>query len=445
MDSKETHMMERFVRIACSVIIVILGIYIGIKLYPFLPSSIKNKISSITTQWTESAIEEMTLLSGYFSDEPEYPETVQDFIVNVIDTPIGIYTYLTSRQKNENDSNHDKKKSQEEENSTELSKQDSAEEKTEETTILERENQDEGQRETSTEDVRVSISISEGDVENESVKTVQLIPTTSLVTSKIITLSQTGTISLENMLDYTYLIKNFYVIDSSTSVTEDVLNPTTLLSKDVTIAKNVNEPQILIYHTHSQEAFADSVAGEIAHTIVGVGDYLTEILTNQYGYNVLHHTGVYDMENGELDRKQAYNRALPAIEAILEQYPSIEVVIDLHRDGVADNIHLVTEVNGKQVARLMFFNGLCRDTSGELAEVSNPYREDNLAFSLQMGLHLKTSYPEVLRVLYLQKNRYNQHVASRCLLVETGAQTNTVEEAMNAMEILAEILNDVLS
>lgn len=251
--------------------------------------------------------------------------------------------------------------------------------------------------------------------------------------------------SLGNVLDFQYLIKNFYVVDGSTSVTEQVLNPSALLSKDVGITKKSENPQILIYHTHSQETFADSVQGDASQTIIGVGNYLTEILTNQYGYNVLHHTGVYDMENGKLERSGAYNRALPAIEAILKQYPSIEVVIDLHRDGVPENVHLVTEVNGKKVARLMFFNGICRDTNGELVELSNPYREDNLAFSLQMGLQLKSKYPQVFRTLYLQKNRYNQHISNRCLLVETGAQTNTLEEAMNAMEILAEILNDVLS
>lgn len=429
---------EKVVRIICSIAIVILSIYIGIKLFPFLPDPIRNGISHTTNKWTQSAIEQFDLLAGYASEEPEYPSTIQEFVVSVLDAPIGIYTYLTS-QKDENgqsfvsegESTVFETKSTEKESIKE-----SAMTSERESTTIE-----------STEQVVASQSEEQtsGAYEGELAEVVNLLPIQANVVSDIITLSQNGTIPLNSMLDYQYLIKNFYVVDSSTSVSEDVLNPTKLLSKDLTITKNTNEPQILIYHTHSQEAYIDSVEGDVSQTIVGVGNYLTDILTNQYGYNVLHHTGVYDMEDGKLDRSQAYNRALPAIEAILQNYPSIEVVIDLHRDGVAEDVHLVTEVNGKKVARLMFFNGLCRDTNGELAGVSNPYREDNLAFSLQMGLHLKTAYPDVLRVLYLQKNRYNQHLASRCILVETGAQTNTVEEAMNAMEILAEILNDVLS
>ncbi len=418
MDSKEIYHFEKLVRVVCSVAIMILSVYIGIKLFPFIPNSVKVKISNTTKEMTQSMIEELDLLAGYVSDKPNYPESVQDFFVSILDAPMGIYNYVTSQEKD----NIIQKPS--DESSSPI--------------MLETSTEDRYEEESSSQSLPTEET-------NEPSKVVNLIPIQPSIVQDILTIAQNGQIPLENMLNYPYLIKNFYVVDGSTSVTEEVLNPNKLLSKDMTIMKNTNEPQILIYHTHSQEAFANSVVGDVSQTIVGVGSYLTDILTNQYGYNVLHHTGVYDMENGKLERGQAYNRALPAIEAILKQYPSIEVIIDLHRDGVGENVHLVTDVNGKKVARLMFFNGICRDTNGELAELSNPYREDNLAFSLQMGLNLKAAYPEMLRVLYLQKNRYNQHLASRCLLVETGAQTNTVEEAMNAMEILAEILNNVLS
>lgn len=77
----------------------------------------------------------------------------------------------------------------------------------------------------------------------------------------------------------------------------DQLSVDKFMEIDMTMAKQEGEgPQILIYHTHSQEAFADSVPGDVNTGIVGVGEYLTQVLTEQYGYRVLHHTGQYDVE-----------------------------------------------------------------------------------------------------------------------------------------------------
>ena len=92
------------------------------------------------------------------------------------------------------------------------------------------------------------------------------------------------------------------------------------MEKDLAIDTDTDGPQILIYHTHSQEAFADSRPGDLRDTIIGVGERLKEILTDQYGFEVLHHTKVYDMIDGKLDRNKAYNLAAPDIEAILKAY-----------------------------------------------------------------------------------------------------------------------------
>ena len=82
----------------------------------------------------------------------------------------------------------------------------------------------------------------------------------------------------------------------------------------------------------------------------------------------------------------------------MQENPTIEVVIDLHRDGVAENRHLVTEVDGKQTAMLMFFNGLSKTTSqGELTYLYNPYITDNLALSFQMQLTAEEYYPGLTR------------------------------------------------
>ena len=80
---------------------------------------------------------------------------------------------------------------------------------------------------------------------------------------------------------------------------ENLIDYDTLTGMDLTIEKDASVPQILIYHTHSQEAFADSVEGDVDTTVVGVGSRLAEILEENYGYNVIHHTAVYDMVDGE--------------------------------------------------------------------------------------------------------------------------------------------------
>ena len=252
-------------------------------------------------------------------------------------------------------------------------------------------------------------------------------------------------LSPQTLADYNYLMNQFFIVDSQTTTNADQLNAAELLGEDLTIQKDAAKPQILLYHTHSQEAFADSREGEVEDTIIGVGNYLTELLTKNYGYQVIHVTEAFDMESGELDRSAAYDYAGTYLETILEENPSIEVVIDLHRDGVPENRHLVTEINGKPTAQIMFYNGLSYTIArGSLDYLPNPYIQDNLAFSFQMEYQAAQYYPDFYRGIYLAGYRYNLHLRPRSVLVEAGAQTNTVQEVKNAMEPFADILNRVL-
>lgn len=252
-------------------------------------------------------------------------------------------------------------------------------------------------------------------------------------------------LSMERLNDFEYLVSNFYTVDSVTYINPSELNASELLGKDLRIDLSTGGSKILIYHTHSQETFADS-DNDPSTSIVGIGRYLTEILNNKYKIPTMHHEGVYDLINGKLDRSEAYEFAKPEVEQILAENPSIEVVIDLHRDGVADTTHLVTEINGKPTAQIMFFNGLSRTrVNGDLAGMANPYLQDNLAFSLQMKIAAETKYPGFSRRNYLRGYKYNMDLMPRMLLIEAGAQTNTVEEMRNAMEVLADLLNSVLT
>lgn len=252
-------------------------------------------------------------------------------------------------------------------------------------------------------------------------------------------------LSMERLNDFEYLVSNFYTVDSVTYINPSELNASELLGKDLRIDLSTGGSKILIYHTHSQETFADS-DNDPSTSIVGIGRYLTEILNNKYKIPTMHHEGVYDLINGKLDRSEAYEFAKPEVEQILAENPSIEVVIDLHRDVVADTTHLVTEINGKPTAQIMFFNGLSRTrVNGDLAGMANPYLQDNLAFSLQMKIAAETKYPGFARRNYLRGYKYNMDLMPRMLLIEAGAQTNTVEEMRNAMEVLADLLNSVLT
>lgn len=244
-------------------------------------------------------------------------------------------------------------------------------------------------------------------------------------------------------LDFQSLLYRYFSMDETTTIDEERLNGS-LFSIDMTMTKNAEEPQILIYHTHSQEAFADSVEGDVSTTIVGIGAYLAEILREQYGYNVIHETGVFDLVDGVLDRNLAYDFSEAAVTEILEEHPSIEVVIDLHRDGV-DGTRFVTEYHGKPTAQLMLIAGMSRMADGQdIPYLPNPYIRENLALALQIQRKAELEAPGLMRNIYLMAYRFNLHLRPMSLLVESGTQLSTVEEERNAMEAFAEVLDKVL-
>lgn len=246
--------------------------------------------------------------------------------------------------------------------------------------------------------------------------------------------------TIKQLLNRQFLYNNFYIVDSSTETDDELFDADKLLGEDMTMKTGSDKPQILIYHTHSQEAFSDSKAGE-EDTVVGLGTHLAELLEEKYGYNVIHDKSKYDIMGGTLDRNLAYNYAREGIEKILKENPSIEVVIDIHRDGAESK--RVAQINGKDAAKIMLFNGLSRNSKGEIKYLKNPFLQDNLAFSLQVQLQGREKYPGLMYKNYLKPYRYNMHERKKSLLAEVGTNKNTIEEAMNSMDYLADILNDV--
>lgn len=242
--------------------------------------------------------------------------------------------------------------------------------------------------------------------------------------------------------DYEKMVSNFYAIDGTTGLDSSYVGLNQLLYRDMSITRSSEGPDILIYHTHSLEDFSDSVQGDPSTTIVGAGERLSKILQDTYGFSVMHDTGGYDVEA----RDDAYNKSLPAIEQILAENPTIQVVIDLHRDEMKEGKKLVMDLDGRPTARFMLFNGMSYlRNKGKIAYLENPYLQDNLAFSFQMQVAANEYYPGLARKIYLKAYRYNLHLCPKSLLIELGAQTNTVEEIMNACDPLAHIISIVLN
>lgn len=129
----------------------------------------------------------------------------------------------------------------------------------------------------------------------------------------------------------------------------------------------------------------------------------------------------------------------------MEENPSVEVVIDLHRDGIDEDRRLVTEINGKDTAQILFYNGLSyTNAQGKVSYLPNPYIQDNLAFSFQLEYQAALYYPDFYRGIYLAGLALQSSFTKKSPASGSGAQTNTVQEVKNAMEPFADILNRVL-
>lgn len=247
----------------------------------------------------------------------------------------------------------------------------------------------------------------------------------------------------EQLQDANFILKNFYTVDPTTNISMERLSYDKLMGYDASLKKAKSDgPQILIYHTHSQEVFADSIPGDSQTSVVGVGERLARILREKYGFNVLHHLGEYDKES----RDYAYSYAAKGLQEILDENPSIEVVIDLHRDAVKEDTRLVTKLGEQDVAKFMFFNGMSYTNAlGPLDSLPNPYIQENIAFAFQLKLLAEEYYPGLTRKTYLKGYRYNMQYLPKSLLIEVGAQNNTVEEAYAVCEPIAHLLSMVLT
>lgn len=204
-----------------------------------------------------------------------------------------------------------------------------------------------------------------------------------------------------------------------------------------------NEPTILIYHTHTTEAYTQTESETYRETskwrtndntrnVVAVGEALKEILERDYGFHVIHDTT--DHEPPKL--ASAYERSLVTMETYHKEYPSVVLFIDLHRDAYhADEAPCdYLMINGTETAKLMLVVG-----KGE-KYADKPYYESNVRLAERITEHLNTIDEKLCRSVRIKTGRYNQHVAPNCILVEAGHNANTLSQAKAAMPYLAEAI-----
>ena len=229
--------------------------------------------------------------------------------------------------------------------------------------------------------------------------------------------------------------------------TDYAIDMTSLLQKDSPVALGEEGVQVLIMHTHGTEAYTQSPG----HAYVASGEYRTTdssanmLRVGQEICDILNDRGISAVHSRTLNDYPAYNgsynRALKDIQAHIQQYPTIQLVIDVHRDAIATgNTYYKTaaEVDGQQTAQLMFVTGT--DAGG----LSHPNWRDNLAFQAQLHDRLNSAYPGIMRPMSIRASRFNQHIRKGSMLVEVGACGNTLEEALAAAQIFANTLADAL-
>lgn len=221
-----------------------------------------------------------------------------------------------------------------------------------------------------------------------------------------------------------------------------------LLQSENTLNISASEPEVLIVHTHSTEAYSKSEGYEYEQSdpyrtldenfsVIRIGKEIETVLTDA-GIAAIHDTALndYPVYSG------GYDRMLPKIEQYLRQYPSISVVLDVHRDAIENKdgtqCAFTANVNGKDCAQIMLVVGT--DEGG----LEHPEWKKNLANALKLQAVLNREYPNLCRDLELRCERFNAHVANGAMLAEFGAAGNTLDEAINGANAFAHGLADFL-
>lgn len=208
--------------------------------------------------------------------------------------------------------------------------------------------------------------------------------------------------------------------------------------------KDKSKPLVLIYHTHTTESYEildrgwysndfPTRSSDPATNMVRVGDAICERLTSA-GYNVIHDRNIHDTSY-----TGSYARSREAIENYKKQYPSLQIIIDVHRDGIQTSDGTKTKpvalINGKKAAQVMTIAG-CQDSKVK----SFPGWENNLNFAVQLQKHAEDLYPGLMRPIYFSPRKYNMDTSPCGVLLEFGSDSNTLDEAVYSGSLIGDAL-----
>ena len=217
---------------------------------------------------------------------------------------------------------------------------------------------------------------------------------------------------------------------------------------DISAPENTDEPLVLIYHTHATESFERTVrehydsafsckTTERDMSIISVGDEICKSLEEQ-GITCLHDTLVHDYPSYDA----AYDSSRATVSELLEQYPSIKIVLDIHRDGIerdtGERLAPYCEIDGKGAAQIMIISCI----GDENGDVPNHLENFKLACALQE--QCEKDYPELCRPVLFDSRFYNQDLSTGALLIEVGSQANSIDEVRYTGRLLgAEIAKTI--
>lgn len=220
------------------------------------------------------------------------------------------------------------------------------------------------------------------------------------------------------------------------TLTDEILNPSGL---------EYNKSDVIIFHTHTCESYTPTEAYpyeesgtfrtiDLNYSVSRVGDSLTDQLTS-YGFNVIHNKTYHDYPA----YTGSYDRSMETVQGILNEKPNTDIIIDLHRDAIADTTYAPSVQIGDEIAsQLMFVIGT--DGGG----LEHPNWQQNLKFAISVQKKANELYPGLFRSILLRNSRYNQQLGKAACIIEVGATGNTLEQSMTSMKYLAKVLDEVL-
>ena len=234
------------------------------------------------------------------------------------------------------------------------------------------------------------------------------------------------------------------------NVNKTSINIEKILGEKIDLAVEKDKPSVLIFHTHTTETYQILDRGfyevgfmtrtkDSALNMVRVGKAICEEI-EKAGYQVIHDTEIHDLSyNG------AYEHSRKKVEEYLKKYPTIEVVLDIHRDAIQQNdgtkIKPTAKIQGKKAAQIMIISG-CQEKGNPVENF--PDWRYNLTFAVHLQNQLETMFPGITRPLYFSPRKYNMNLTHCSLLVEVGSDANTLEEAVYTGKCIGVSLSEIM-